>query len=51
MLDQETDRIKASNEIDTSIESSSKQNGKTKTPSKEVKRPLQVKREENKAET
>ena len=51
-LDQETDRTKTSNEIDTSIESSSKQNGKAKTPSKEVKRPLQIEREEeNEVET
>ena len=40
MLDRETDNTKTSNQIDISVASSSKQEGKAKKPNQGLKRPL-----------
>ena len=52
MLDQETEITEASNQIDISVASSPKQEDKAKKPNQGLKRPRQVKQEEeNKAKT
>ena len=52
MLDQETDITEASNQIDISVASSSKQEDKAKKPNQGLKRPRQIEQEEeNEAET
>ena len=52
MLDRETDNTKASNQIDISVASSSKQEDKAKKPNQVLKRPSQIEQEEeNEAET
>ena len=52
MLDQETDNIEISNQIDVSVASSSKQKDKTKKPNQVLKRSIQIEQEEiNKGET
>ena len=52
MLDQETDNIEISNQIDISVASSSKQEDKTKKPNQGLKRSIQIEQEEiNEGET
>ena len=52
MLDQETDITEASNQIDISVATSSKQEDKGKNPNQGLKRPSQIEQEkENEAET
>ena len=52
MLDQETEITEASNQIDISVASSSKQEDKAKKPNQGLKRPRQIEQEEeNEAET
>ena len=52
MLDQETDNIEISNQIDVSVASSSKQKDKTKKPNQVLKRSIQIEQDEiNKGET
>ena len=52
MLDQETDNTETSNQIDISVASSSKQEGKAKKPNQGLKRSIQIEQEEiNEAET
>ena len=52
MLDRETDNTDATNQIDISVASSSKQQDKAKKPNQGLKRPRQVEQEkENEAET
>ena len=52
MLDCETDNTEKSNQIDISVVSSSKQEGKAKKPNQGLKRPSQIEQdEENEAET
>ena len=46
MLDQETDNIEISNQIDISVASSSKQEDKTKKPNQGLKRSIQIEQEE-----
>ena len=46
MLDQETDNTEASNQIDISVASSSKQEAKTKKPNQGLKRYIQIELEE-----
>ena len=51
MLDREADNTKASNQIDISVASSSKQEDKAKKPNQVLKRPSQIEQEEeNEAE-
>ena len=52
MLDQETDNIETSNQIDISVANSSKQEGKIKKPNQRLRRSIQIEQEEiNEGET
>ena len=46
MLDQETDNNETSTQIDISVATSSKQEGKTKKPNQGLKRSIQIEQEE-----
>ena len=46
MLDQETDNIETSNQIDISVASTSEQEDKTKKPNQGLKRSIQIEQEE-----